>query len=400
MATQLQHAEEDPLREQLDRIECHEQAAWREAFPGRDLGVFHLAYFGDRLCLFHRGGLAASDPEAWQALVAIARRLDAALVVDRREREADVAQDRRRTALALTVAAGLMMRSAVADDGYEAHAAVLHMPEVVELSISTAEHSTAAAALELPAVRSGTADRRLTVGSDGRLRIGRAELGALRRVDGSFRLHAYAQSAARARAPCLDGEVDTAVAQGIESLLLERLADKPDASLREAIGEVSNYYARYPEVVQLFAALARQPWVLEPKAETWLTKARLRNGQVRGVTVLFDLETAAQMHFAKGCAEQPACTAMPADAFLHELLHVYVIHSEPSSFVKAAADSYYPHAHENEVIALENRLYRAMEARDGLPRPARHSHAGKLTQVDCPLCWASGEARGDLQVGL
>jgi hypothetical protein len=385
----------------LGRMERLEATAWRRDFPGRDLGVFHLARFRGRLCLFHRGGLAVSEPAAWAALQAIAGRLDAALVVDRRERITAVANDRRRTALALTVAAGLFTRAAVAGEAGGSDPVRPARPAVVAIAAADATPG----ALALPAVRGAQPERQLERDDDGRIRIGRARLPAARRVTAGIGLGAWEARTGTAAPPCeastgtatppCEGSPDEAAATArIEALLLERLARPADASLSRTLAEVARYYARHPEVVQLFDALAPHPWTLEARPGTWLTQARLRGGVVLRVTVLFDFHAAAQMHFAAGCAGQPACTAMPADAFLHELLHVHLIHAAPARFARTATGGFYPHAHEDEVIALENRLYRAMEARDGLPRPARDSHAGRLTAVDCPLCWASREDAG------
>ncbi|HAZ61497.1 MAG TPA: hypothetical protein DCY89_07995 [Gammaproteobacteria bacterium] len=373
----------------LASLEQTEARAWRCAFPGRDLGGFHLARVGGRLCLFHRGGLAVSEPEAWSALLVIARRLDAALMVDRRERLTAVANDRRRAALALTVAAGLFTRSALAGDAGAGQR--IESPRPVAVALAP---EATADALSLPAVREAERERRLMRDDVGRLYIGRARLAAARRVVQGVGLIECNTNASAPSSPCLDAAVDHDATSRIEALLLQRLARPVAASMRATLTDVAHYYARHPEVVRLFDVLATHPWTLEPRDGTWLTQAKVQGGSVLGIRVLFDFKAAAQMHFAGGCSGQPACTAMPADAFLHELLHVYVIHAAPGRFSQAATGGVYPHAHEAEVIALENRLYRAMEARDGLPRPARDTHAGRLTEVDCPLCWAS---RADLE---
>lgn len=352
---------------------------WRSSFPGKDLGPFHLAYLQERLCLFHRGSLAVDEPAAWAALEMLARELGAALVVDRRERQEKVGLDRRRLALALTVTAGLLARiPTVAAETLRGGTTTHEVPTLM------AEHSHAPSlALALPAARKGIASRAVERTADGKLRIGQPELSEARRLHGQFGLKACTPP--EQAAPCVAEQ--PVEAARIASILLGRLADDTPSAVRADIAKAAGYYSQHPEVRDLIQRLSAYEWNLRYSPGTWLTESKVRGDKITRVTVRFDLNTAATMHFARGCRDQPACTAMPADALLHELLHVYLIATDPSGFLRSARASYYPHSHEQEVISMENRLYRVMEARDGLPRPARHSHDGQLSEVDCPLCW-------------
>lgn len=365
---------------ELRELEKQHASKWRADFAPRDLGPFHLAYVSDRLCLFHRAGLASLEPAAWTALGAIAAELGAALCIDRRERSQHVALDRRRVALAMTVAAGLMTRlPAATAESLQREAG--HHQEVVAVISERADPD--AGALRLPEARRGVATQVVERTANGQLRIGRASLDSTRRLDGQTGLRDCIRPAATE--PCVSS--NTTLAAQVERMLLKRIDGNASASVRQDLADVAAYYSQHPEVMDLLHRLDDYDWRLVPTSGTWLTESRIRGNSVVGVTVRFDLGTAAQMHFASGCSHQPACTAIPADALLHELLHVYLISTAPEDFLRSARESYYPHDHEREVIALENRLYRVMEARDGLPRPARNSHAGHLTNVDCPLCW-------------
>ncbi len=178
----------------------------------------------------------------------------------------------------------------------------------------------------------------------------------------------------------------------IEQILLSRtMFDK--RSRRHAIAgdlhTVATYFSQFPDIVSMLVELERYRFNLRHDDGRWQTRVELRNDQVVSATISFDFSAAAQMRFSDGCLGQAGCTAMPADALLHELLHVYLIFTAPGRFITSSRNADYPHEHESDVIALEREFYQTMTRADGLPRPERHRHYAKVVGVSCPVCWAN-----------
>ncbi len=152
---------------------------------------------------------------------------------------------------------------------------------------------------------------------------------------------------------------------------------------------MADYFARYPTVRELFAAVAGKRWHWqhgEHQAETRVEGSRL---QVRSLQIRFDSRAGAQFQFRNACADKiPYCFAAPADVFLHELLHVHAILTNPDAFIAQGGmgEHLYPHLHERDTIAAERRLYTLMSRLDNFPRPLRTSHSGRRTTTQCATC--------------
>ncbi len=156
----------------------------------------------------------------------------------------------------------------------------------------------------------------------------------------------------------------------------------------QSLQQFARYYARYPRIVTLLNRLRSMPWRLRYSRATWQAQAAGTRVRVREVTVLFDPHAGAQVRFHKSCAGNPQCFISPADALLHELLHVGIMLGEMQQFLAQGGmdRTLYPFAHEAEVIERENHFYAAMSAMDGVPRPQRTQHVGEIVPAACPLC--------------
>ena len=159
-------------------------------------------------------------------------------------------------------------------------------------------------------------------------------------------------------------------------------------------GDLQNmaiYFSRYPEAVHLLTLLKGQSWTLNYQANTFETEVRGNQIQIKAVSVNFDSRAAAQLRSHKSCKEtdlRGMCVASPADALLHELLHVKSALLESQQFISQGGlcSVIYPYAHEVDVIKKENELYRSMSTYDGLFRPSRHQHSGRLVASNCATC--------------
>jgi len=147
----------------------------------------------------------------------------------------------------------------------------------------------------------------------------------------------------------------------IYAILLQHraVANGEPENLLQDVTDMADYFARYEEVRALLSALERQPWEWQygrDQAETQVDGTRL---QVRSVQVFFDPRAGAQFQFRNTCAKKiPYCFSAPADLFLHELLHVRTILSDPETFIAQGGMSQYlyPHLHEQHTLALERNL--------------------------------------------
>lgn len=167
-------------------------------------------------------------------------------------------------------------------------------------------------------------------------------------------------------------------AASIAALLTGRLAeDAASRALAPALRQAADYYSGFPELAPLFQTLARTPFSIAYAADQHGT-----SGTWSRLTIRFDPLSAAQYRFREGCARAPAhCLAAPADVLLHELLHVAQL---GRGYLRDAP--LYPFAAEQSIIDQEARLFAAMSARDGKPRPLRVEHRGRAVRVTCALC--------------
>lgn len=168
-----------------------------------------------------------------------------------------------------------------------------------------------------------------------------------------------------------------------------RVDSRDPAYLLNDMAVMADYFARYPSVRELFAAIKGKRWHWQHgdhQAETRVEGSRL---QVRSLNIRFDSRAGAQFQFRNACAHKiPYCFAAPADVFLHELLHVHAILTNPDTFIAQGGmgEHLYPHLHERDTIAAERRLYTLMSSLDNFPRPLRASHSGRRTTTQCATC--------------
>ncbi len=155
--------------------------------------------------------------------------------------------------------------------------------------------------------------------------------------------------------------------------------------------KIAQYYGRYPQVVELIHELKQKDVKLEYKKSHWQAQAEGTAYTVDSVTVYFDTRMGAQLWQEQRCKGNPACHISPADALLHELLHARLMIVNTDEFIKNGGmqSTLYLFDHEKQVIAMENQLYRSMTQADGLFRPLRNRHTGRLLRVSCALCFPS-----------
>ena len=184
-----------------------------------------------------------------------------------------------------------------------------------------------------------------------------------------------------------------AVSAQLERILFEHYVtqDTDPAFVKADIRQMAGYFSQYPDVVELLVSLADSHWQLQYATNTFETEVRGSGFQVQAVNIRFDSRSAAQLRKHRDCeikANANACIASPADALLHELLHAKSALLETQRFIEQGGLSsvLYPYAHEYDVIKNEKQLYHAMSQHDGVPRPQRHKHAGRLLASSCSFC--------------
>jgi hypothetical protein len=179
--------------------------------------------------------------------------------------------------------------------------------------------------------------------------------------------------------------------QIIENILLSHyVANEGEPEyVQTDIIQMARYLSQYPEAVELISSLADKAWKLRYTENTFETEVRGNAFQIRAVDIRFDSRAAAKLRSNRSCKTNAnACIASPADALLHELLHASSALLESKKFIAQGGMNsvLYPYAHEYEVIKNENKLYQAMSDKDGIKRPQRHRHAGKLVASSCSFC--------------
>ena len=155
------------------------------------------------------------------------------------------------------------------------------------------------------------------------------------------------------------------------------------------IDEMAQYIAARPQAYELLMSVRKQPWTLHHRAGEFRSDVRGTNFDVNSVRIYFDTRAAAILKSHETCeVDARHCTASPVDALLHELLHAKLTLTETDEFIRSGGMSgaIYPYQHERKVIALENKMYRAMSDHDQQPRPYRRSHVGTLITADCATC--------------
>lgn len=164
--------------------------------------------------------------------------------------------------------------------------------------------------------------------------------------------------------------------------------DSDPGFIRNDLRELADYYSGFPEVVHIFQALANKNWTLRFDAHAWKTVANGDRLTIKDATVHFNTRSAAQLLLHNRCEHNPVCIASPADALLHELLHVYSMLMNSDEFIAQGgmSDIMYPFRHEYAVIDAERKLYASMSKRDERKRPQRNEHTGRAVKAGCPTC--------------
>ena len=179
----------------------------------------------------------------------------------------------------------------------------------------------------------------------------------------------------------------------LEKRLLKILTDHLSVSnspyyLTEDLMDMAAYYAQFPHVVELFNSIADYPWTLEYQKNRWSTQLRGTPLSVQSAIIRFDTRAAAQFMLRPQCRQNPQCIASPADALLHELLHVQAAFLDTKRFIVNGGMNRlsYPMLHEMEIINQEKLMYKAMQKLDGKQRPLRTKHIGKISRASCVTC--------------
>ena len=181
------------------------------------------------------------------------------------------------------------------------------------------------------------------------------------------------------------------MSETLKQILLAHLDSESDypSSMGQDIEDLSLYYAQYPEVIKLLTSLANADWKLRYAPHTFQTNVSGSRLQIDRIDVFFDPRSGARLKFYDKCKTQkPFCVASPADALLHELLHVQTITQDTNQFIQQGGldPMSYPAEHERFTIQKENELYAAMTRIDGHARPIRSEHNGRHVLVSCATC--------------
>jgi len=152
--------------------------------------------------------------------------------------------------------------------------------------------------------------------------------------------------------------------------------------------EIANYYSGFPETIRLIKALKNKNWSLSFNEDDWVTTGSGSMLQVDKAVIYFNTRSAAQLRLNNGCKGNPVCVASPADALLHELIHVHSMLVTGEEFLAQGGmnNVIYPYQHEYAVIDSERKLYASMSASDKIKRPQRREHTGRLVKAACATC--------------
>lgn len=177
----------------------------------------------------------------------------------------------------------------------------------------------------------------------------------------------------------------------VEQILLQHYSEngRQPLLMAESIGDLAEYLGQFPEVVSLLSDIAPYPWTFEYRERSFLTEVTGTHMRVDKVKVYFDPKSSAKLKFHRACSKKPLhCIASPADALLHEFLHVKSVFLDTKAFLAQGGmnRALYPYMYEQNIIDQENDLYRAMSEVDNQPRPIRREHHGKYAIAGCVSC--------------
>ncbi len=175
----------------------------------------------------------------------------------------------------------------------------------------------------------------------------------------------------------------------LHKILSSRYQPQPNdpTHIQQDLKTMADYYSSYPEVVSLFNAIKNANWSLVFDEENWTTIASGNIASIEKAEVHFNSRSAAQLRRNDSC-KQSICIASPADALLHELLHVHSMFNETETFLAQGGMNgvLYPYQHERTIISQERTLYKQMTNIDNLKRPYRYNHSGHIVKANCATC--------------
>lgn len=334
---------------------------WYLAYPEHN--YLHPCVIDGRAALVCRRDLSRSAGRAYAELQAIAEQYRIYLKEDNRSEDVGREANNRRhnISLVLTFCLGLMATSRL----------------VTADELQNPAAGSVTTHLSMPG-NSMQASMETGAGGEKIISLRRARLPTAEQV-----LEAYAK-----QKPAM--KIDAQAELNIGNFLSAAYQPEPGdpAHIGVDMAAMAQYYAQYPQVVELLDELKGKKLVLKYKADHWQAQAWGNRFEVDSVTIFFDTRAGAQLLNDADCHANPACSISPADALLHELLHAKLMLVDSRHFVDSGGmqQTLYPFEHEREVIAGENRLYQDMNRQDGLSRPLRHRHSGELFHVDCAAC--------------
>lgn len=187
-----------------------------------------------------------------------------------------------------------------------------------------------------------------------------------------------------------DSSLKNRSAQVLFDILISRYqaSDSDPAYITSDLQTIAEYFSSFPEVITLFNSIKDANWTLVYDENNWTTIASGNAVNIDKTEIHFNTRSAAQLRLNDSCKQNPVCIASPADALLHELLHVHSIFNDTENFLAQGGMNQvlYPYQHERNIIHQERQLYKKMSSQDDIKRPYRHSHAGRIVKANCATC--------------
>ncbi|WP_404356514.1 hypothetical protein [Methylotuvimicrobium sp. KM1] len=183
-----------------------------------------------------------------------------------------------------------------------------------------------------------------------------------------------------------DPHAHVRISRLLQQAYIREPGDPP--TIRADLDKMARYYASYPEAIGLLKLLEDKELKLRYRKYTWQTQAHGNQLTVTSATIFFDPRIGARLWLHRDCKNHPACHISPADALLHELLHAKIMLHDTDRFIESGGmkPTLYLFDHEHDVIKMEATLFDAMNRTDGMSRPLRNRHTGRLIKVECSIC--------------
>ena len=334
---------------------------WSHAYP--DYDFLHPCLIDGRASLVCQATLSCLSPEAYQGLSNIAGQFGLFLKEDQRQSSKRFSQNRRSRKIWVFGFCLSLVSASVFSRNMDVSSSDLVQPAEVQGSV----HS-----------------HRLSAHISHQKGRSRIHIGHIKPPSVEFVLQSFQAKKSLLKA---DGKAIYAIEKFLRRVYQPKKGDP--VYLRSDLRKIAQYYGRYSQVVELIHELEQKNVKLEYKKSHWQAQAEGTAFTVDSVTVYFDTRMGAQLWQEQRCKGNPACHISPADALLHELLHARLMIVKTDEFIKNGGmqPTLYLFDHEKQVIAMENQLYRSMTQADGLFRPLRNRHTGRLLRVSCALCF-------------